>query len=156
MGALTAERDTPRRSTWGYRQNFPQKTNTKIFNGGLVNTDATGFAVPAADTANHHCFGRATQTRDTTAAGPDGVLADGVAGNLSGVGIETEAGIFELDNPANGGNQLTQADVLKTCCVLSDHEVTRAAGTANAIVAGVVLSVDLVLNKAVVDTTRKA
>lgn len=155
MAGLAAERDTPKRHD-DYPFVYLQKTNTKIYNGGMVNADATGYAVPAADTASHHCLGRANATRDTTATGPDLLLADGVTGTIQGVGVEVGVGAFEYDNPANSGNQLTQADVGKLCYVLSDHEVTRAAGTANSIIAGVVLSVDVTNTKAVVDFRRKS
>lgn len=154
MAALTGERDTPKKHRH-YTTNYLQKGSTKIWNGGLVNEDANGWAVPASDTANHHCIGRALVTRDTNAAGPDGALADGALGTFQGPGVEVEIGVFEYDNPA-GGNQLTQADVGKLAYVLTDHEVTRAAGTVNSIIAGVVRSVDTVANKAVIDTLIKA
>lgn len=124
-------------------------TNVKIYNGGLAMASATGYAVPAADTANCKVIGRANTTADTTASGPLGVVADGV------VQIECATGIFTYDNPA-GANQLTQADVMRLAYVLSDHEVIRAAGTVNSVVAGKVLSVDLVANTATIDTRIRA
>lgn len=148
MAALTQERDTPMQHEH-YDIVYSQKGNTKIFNGGLVNTDANGYAVPAADTANHHCVGRANATSDATAAGPAGLLADGVGQ------VEVRHGVFQYDNPA-GGNQLTQADVGKLAYVLTDHEVTRAAGTAQSIIAGVVVAVDVANAKATIDTMRKS
>lgn len=154
MAALTSERDTPRRPH-DSPYVFPQKTNTKIWNGGMVNLDATGFAVPAADTANHKCQGRANATRDTTAAGPDGVLADGAVGAIQGTGVEVDPDQFEFDNPA-GANQLTQADVGRLGYVLTDHEVIRAAGTVNSVIAGKVMAVDVVANKAVINFRIKA
>jgi len=154
MAALTGERDTPKRLT-DFVYVYKQATLTTIRGGGLVNTNAAGYAVPASDTANHKCVGRANATRDTTAAGPDGVLADGVAGKLSGDGVEVDIGIFQYDNPATA-NQLTQADIGKLCYVLTDHEVTRAAGTTNSVIAGKVLEVDVVANTAWIDVRVKA
>lgn len=148
MAALTGERDTPKRHS-DFVYAFARKGNTKSYSGGMVNTDANGYAVAATDTANHHCVGRGNATSDTTATGPDGQLADGVGSQ------EVDVGIFEYDNPA-GANQLTLADVQKLAYVLSDHEVTRAAGTAQSVIAGVVMSVDTANNKAVIDFRRKA
>ena len=123
----------------------------KIFNGGMVNTDANGFAVPAADTASHKCIGRANSTADTTASGPFGVLGDGDARVL----FEADVGIYEYNNPA-GANQLTQVDVGKLGYVLTDNEVCRAAGTVNSIIAGRVVKVDVTNNRATIDHRQHA
>lgn len=147
MAAATREYDTPT-SHYDFPVALKQKGNTKIWNGTLVSTDANGFAIPAADTASTNPMGRANATSDTTAAGPNGLLADGVGS------IEVLIGIIELDNPA-GANSLTQVDVGKLAYVLSDHEVCRAAGTVNSRIAGKVIAVDTVRAKATIDLRQK-
>lgn len=148
MAALTKERDTPT-SHYDFPVSLKMKGNTKILNGALVSTDATGFAVPAADTANTQCVGRANATVDTTAAGPNGLLADGA------VEIEVLVGICEYNNPA-GANSLTQVDVGKLAYVLSDNELARAAGTTNSRIAGRVVRVDVTNAKATIDLRQHA
>lgn len=147
MAAATREYDTPT-SHYDYPVSLKQATNVKIWNGTLVSTSATGFAIPAADTANTNPVGRANATSDTTASGPNGVVADGVAS------VEVLIGVVELDNPA-GANSLTQVDVGKLAYVLSDHEVCRAAGTVNSRIAGTVVAVDTVRAKATIDLRNK-
>lgn len=149
MAALTGERDTPNKGSSYDVFSYLMKGNVKAYSGGLANTDANGYLVAASDTANHHCIGRLQSSQDTTVAGPSGLLADGVAS------AEVALGVFEVDNPA-GANSLTQADVAKLAYVLTDHEVARAAGTVNSVIAGVVMSVDTVAAKAVIDTRRKS
>ena len=51
-----------------------------------------------------------------------------------------EAGVFKFFT--TGVNAITAADVGKTCCVLDNQTVVRAAGTSNSIVAGTVDSID--------------
>lgn len=147
MAAATREYDTPT-SHHDYPVSLKMKGNVKVWNGTLVSTDAAGFAVPAADTASTNPMGRANATVDTTAAGPKGLLADGVES------VEVLIGIIELDNPA-GANALTQVDVGKLAYVLSDHEVARAAGTTNSRIAGKVLAVDTTRAKATIDLRQK-
>jgi hypothetical protein len=148
MAALTKERDTPT-THFDYPMSVGVKGNVKIFNGALVSTDATGFAIPAADTASTQVIGRANTTVDTTAAGPLGLLGDGVAQ------IEVLVGICQFNNPA-GANQLTQVDVGKLAFVLTDNELIRTAGTANARVAGRVVAVDVTNAKATIDLRQHA
>lgn len=147
MPAATREYDTPT-SHYDFPISIAQKGNTKIWNGTLVSTDATGYAVPAADVAATNPMGRSNTTSDTTAAGPKGLLADGVAE------VEVLVGIIELDNPA-GANSLTQVDVGKLAYVLTDHEICRAAGTVNSRIAGKVLRVDTVRAKATIDLRQR-
>jgi len=148
MAALTGERDTPCLHH-EFPINYGVATNVKVYNGALCMTSATGYLVPAADTANCKVAGRCQQTADTTASGPNGVVADGVAS------ADVMLGVFQYDNPV-GANQLTLADLGKLAYVLDDHTVIRAAGTVNSIIAGRVLSVDLTNNKATIDTRVRA
>lgn len=143
MAALTKERDSWHQGI-DYVQPVPMKGNTKIYNGALVMTDATGFAVPAADAVGGRVIGRANSTLDTTAAGPAGLLADGA------LSIECAIGLINFNNPA-GANQLTAVDRGGLAYVLTDNELIRAAGTTNSRIAGRVYSVDTVNNQVVID-----
>lgn len=152
MAALTKEFGGPTQGQtqhYDYVTSHKQATNVINFNGALIMSSATGYAVPAADTANCKVLGRANSTVNSTASGPSGLVADGV------LEVEYTTGVFTYDNPT-GANQLTQADVGRLAYVLSDHEVTRAAGTTNSVIAGVVKRVDLVANTATIDTRTRA
>lgn len=152
MAALTKERDTVLQGTNYDVVSLKVKGNVKILNGSFVMTDATGYAVPGNDTANCFAWGRANATVDTTAAGPKGLLGDGV------VEIEVQLGKHIWNNPA-GANQLTQANVGGLAYLISDNEVTRKAGTsggAGNVIAGRVTRVDTVNNLATVDETVHA
>jgi hypothetical protein len=142
MAALTKERDTPT-SHHDYPISLKVKGGVKILNGAMVSTDATGFAIPAADTASTQCIGRANATVDNT-GGADGALE-----------VEVLVGICEYNNPA-GANQLTQVDVGKLAFVLTDNELIRTAGTVNARIAGRVVRVDVTNAKATIDMRQHA
>lgn len=148
MAASTIDRDSPA-LLLDVALNYLQKGGTIVYDGCIAMTDASGYLVPGADTVNCKVAGRANARGDTTASGPNGVLADGV-GNL-----DVRLGIFQFDNPT-GANQLTLADMGKLAYVLTDHELIRAAGTTNSIIAGRVVGVDLVLNKVTVDMRVRA
>ena len=148
MAALTLEFDAPWQQL-DFTINKLQKGNTKVFSGALVaanNTD--GYVQPAADVAGMRVEGRAQQTSDATASGPNGVLADGVGS------FDVAIGVFIYDNPT-GANQLTVLDIGKLAYVLSDHELIRAAGTTNSVIAGRVLAVDVTNKKVTIDTRVK-
>lgn len=148
MAALTKEFDAGHQAI-DYTINANQKGNTKVFAGALVGSNvADGYVQPAADAANFRVHGRAQMSSDATASGPNGVLADGVGS------FDYAVGVFEYDNPA-GANSLTQLDVGKLAYVLTDHEVCRAAGTVNSIIAGRVVAVNVTTAKATIDTRAK-
>lgn len=143
MANLTAERDT-RKKHRHYAFAYKMKGNVKIFSGGGVCADAGGYAVKAADTASYKTLGRANQTQDTTAAGPDGLKADG------DVYIEAEHGIFAF--ATSGGSAITVADVGGFAYWLDDQTVVKAAGTSNSIKAGTILGLDPDTGQVWVDT----
>ncbi len=74
MAALTAARNTVMaRTHYGDTLRIPMAADAVIFLGGLVNVDADGYAVPAADTADHKCAGVAIgDPQDPTATANDG------------------------------------------------------------------------------------
>lgn len=131
MAALTGERDTPKRHR-NYVESYPCKGNAKAYSGGLAAADANGYLVKAADLANYKVLGRLQASFDTTATGPDGVLADGA------IEREVESGIH-LYKTTSDANAITVADIGKFAYVVDDQTVARAAGTANSVKAGKVI-----------------
>jgi hypothetical protein len=137
MTALTKARDTVA-SHFDYPISLAQKGAVKIWNGALVNVDANGLAVPAADVVGHRCRGRANATIDSAG------LAD------AAVSVEVLVGIVTVNNPA-GTNQLTRADLGNYAYVVDDNTVARAAGTLNAVAAGILIAVDTTGATATID-----
>jgi len=147
MAALTKSIDTPKKHSH-YTMGYKAKGNAKGFNGGGAMTDANGFLVAAADTANCKSVGRFLQDMDTTATGPDGVLADGA------IFVETETGVFAY--ATGGGNPVVQASCGLIAEWLDDQTVVLAAGTANHVKAGKVLGIDPDTGKIWIDTLIQA
>lgn len=121
MAALTKDRNTPRRA--GERLALPVAAATTIYAGALVARNASGDAVPAANTAGLVVVGRAEAQADNSA---------GAAGALM---VEVQTGLFAY---AHAG--LTRADIGKTVYVADDQTVTLTPG--NRVVAGVLVDVD--------------
>lgn len=133
MAATTQERDTPWRDV-DLPLSYLVKGNVKIPSGTLVALDAGGYAVPAADTAAYHVIGRAQMTVDTTAAGPKGLLADGVET------IDCMHGVFQFGT--SGGSAIVQASLGLMAFVLDNQTVVLTAGTAHTVAAGLIVAVD--------------
>jgi predicted RecA/RadA family phage recombinase len=118
MSALTRDRATPYRE--GIEVDYPVATNTKIFAGSLVCVNATGYAVPAADTAGYQFAGVAMEQVDNS-GGSDG----GQSVNLR------RAGVFEFDAVS-----ITQAMVGTGMYAKDDHTFDDTAGATNHINVG--------------------
>lgn len=112
--------------------NLPVAANGVIFKGGLVSTDATGFAVAASDTANEAVVGIADDTRDNTG---------GANGDLE---VRVRKGTFELET---AGTVVDQADAGRPVYVADDQTVEKIAGVTNNIVAGILDSLDVETGK---------
>lgn len=119
MTALTANRYTKHRD--GIITAHPVKAATRIYKGSLVCADATGYAVPGADTAGYTFFGVAIEDADNSS---------GAAGALS-VRVQT-SGIFSF---AKSGS-ITQASCGAQLCIVDDQTVGLAATTTNDIACG--------------------
>jgi hypothetical protein len=118
MSALTRDRATPYRE--GIEVDYPVATNTKIFAGSLVCVNATGYAVPAADTAGYQFAGVAMEQVDNSGGGDGGQSV-----NLR------RAGVFEFDAAS-----ITQAMVGTEMEVTDDHTFDDTAGTTNHVKVG--------------------
>lgn len=118
MAALTADRNSP--AKFIQRKVRLKMAAVKIFAGGMVCRNASGFAVAAADTATFKTVvGRAAETVDNVG---------GAAGDKE---IEVEAGVFRMN-----GSGLTQANEGDALTVVDDNTVGLAAATTNDIPAG--------------------
>jgi len=131
MAALTQDRNTPRK----YVERFLAEdallaATTTVFNGSLVAANANGELRPAADVAAITVLGVAPQKM---------VNSGGAAAKVTPK-AKLMAGIFKFKT--TGGSAITAADIGKNCFVLDDQTVVKTGGTTNAIVAGVVDSMD--------------
>lgn len=124
MAALTADKSRSVAGN-GVGTEYPVAASTTIYAGALVSLNASGLAIPGADTASTTCVGIA-------AAG-----ADNSSGSASDINVTVQRGQVETLNHTD----LAQADVGKVVVVENDNSVTDAAGATNDIPAGVLLSI---------------
>ncbi|MGI8839757.1 MAG: hypothetical protein ACR2F8_03065 [Caulobacteraceae bacterium] len=127
MAALTADRNTPRRT--GEMFDRFVKGGAKIYAGALVCLDAGGFAVPGAVATTLKAVGRAELGADNT-GGADGAITANV-----------RPGCYRWDNSA-GGDLVAQADIGADAYVVDDHTVAKTNGGSTRSVAGQILFVD--------------
>ena len=125
MAALTAERDTPERT--GELVAVGVASNTTIFAGSMVAVSATGYALPASDTAGLKVLGRAESTVDNSGTAGDGAQT-----------IVVRRGVFRWTN----GDTFTVADVGTLAYVEDDAQVQKAGAATYDIIAGLIIAVD--------------
>jgi hypothetical protein len=101
----------------------------KIFAGGLVAANATGYATPGAVAATLTYLGRAEETVDNTA---------GAAGAKTVLVRFRKA--FKWLN--HGADPVTQASMGKVCYIVDDQTVALTTGGATRSAAGVVVGLD--------------
>jgi predicted RecA/RadA family phage recombinase len=118
MSALTRDRATSYRE--GIEVEFPVAAATKIYAGSIVCINATGYAVPAADTSGYRFGGVALEQVDNS-AGADGVKLIRLR----------RAGVFEFDAAA-----LTQAQAGDAMYAVDDQTFADTAGATNHIKVG--------------------
>jgi len=116
MSALTADRDTQRRD--GEQRIIPVASGVKIFAGSMVCYNATGYAAPAADTANFKFAGFAEEYVDNS-GGSDG-----------DVNVRVRRGVFEV---VTSGAAIT--DIGKPVFA-SDDQTVAMSGTSNGVFVG--------------------
>jgi hypothetical protein len=108
------------------RYSIPVKASTTIYKGGLVAVDATGYAIPGADTAALVIMGVADSAGNDNSSGASGAI---------NVQVEFGKVVRFVASAA------TQAWVGQPALVVDDQTVA-IAGTVNAIKVGKVLQVD--------------
>jgi hypothetical protein len=124
MSALTAERNTPRRS--GDLLSLPAAAGKKFYAGAIAARDASGNATPGATATDILGMGRVKETVDNT---------NGAAG---AVNVEIEKGVFRFANSAT--DPVVAADVGNDCYIVDDQTVSHT--DTNQSVAGKVFAVD--------------
>jgi hypothetical protein len=110
MAALSAPRNTLRQGAARERITVALKANAKVFKGGIVAVDATGYGVAGASAASLIVMGIAQQTVDNTG---------GASGALS---VDVECGVFKLDNA--GTNTITITSVGASVYMNDDHTLS--------------------------------
>jgi hypothetical protein len=127
MVALTAPRNTP--AALGDVRSVPLPANGKVWQGSIVQLNATGFAVPATATAANVTIGRADETVDN-AGGANGAKR-----------IKVRRGVFRFANSA-AGDAIALTEVGKPCYVVDDQTVAKTNNAGARPVAGTVFDVD--------------
>jgi hypothetical protein len=125
MAALAADRNTE--YSLGDTLALPVKASTTIYAGSLVCIDATGYAVPAADTVGLIFVGVATAQADN---------ASGAAGDINVVVRRRGRYLLTYDGTA------TQADVGSLVYAVNDQTVDLTADTTNDILIGIVAKME--------------
>lgn len=134
MAALTADRVIPRKGTSPTatppRITIALKAGTKVYKGGLVATDATGYGVTGAalQATGLKVWGIATKQVDNT-SGSNGALS-----------VDVERGIFPFVNL--GGDPLVQATMGSTVFADDDQTVRLTSNTGTRSNAGVFVGFD--------------
>ncbi len=126
MAALTKDKNVNSKET-GRSIAVQVAASTQIFAGAMVSANATGFAIPAADTAGTVVMGIAEEAGDNS-SGADGDIE-----------IRIRKGTFEL---LTLGTVVDQADVGRAVFVSDDQNVEKTGGVANNIKAGLLDSLD--------------
>lgn len=126
-GALTADRDTPRRD--GEQVSMGVATTKKIFAGSLVMRSATGYATPGAIATGCIGVGRAAETVDNT-LGADGALA-----------VLIDKGVYRFKNSA-AGEAIAISELGNLCYIVDDETVSKTDNGGTRSIAGRIHDVD--------------
>lgn len=127
MTVLAADRNTPTRE--GDVFNLPVATNVKLYGGGLMMLNATGYVTKGAAATGQVCVGRAEETVDN-AGGADGAK-----------NIDVRSGVFKWANSA-AADLITIAEIGDTCYIVDDATVAKTDGTGTRSAAGKIVGVD--------------
>lgn len=128
MVALTEGRMTKSRTGETYSRLMAG--TKKVYDGGIVCLNATGFATPGAVSAALVADGVACSTVDNT---------DGADGAVS---VEVRKGIFQFANSA-AGDAITKAEIGDDCYIVDDQTVAKTNPGGNTrSVAGKIVDVD--------------
>lgn len=127
MAALTQDRNT--HSKDGELFSLPMAASAKVYAGGIVMLNATGYATKGATATGQICAGRAESQVDNS-AGADGDLS-----------VTVRSGVFKFVNSASA-DEITNAEVGDNCYIVDDQTVAKTDGTGTRSVAGKVVGVD--------------
>jgi hypothetical protein len=116
-------------------------TNVKIYAGGMLAVNSSGYAVEAANASGYKVIGRADRTVDNTL---------GASGALNAYG---RSGSFYWDGDASS---LTKAAIGQVAYVVDDHTVSLTNSGSYNTIAGIVKDYDSVKGQVCVDTYNLA
>jgi len=126
IGALTADRDTPRRD--GQQVSMGVATAKTIFAGSLVMRSATGYATPGAITTGCIGVGRAAET--VINAGADGAVS-----------VLIDKGVYRFKNSA-AGEAIAISEIGNLCYIVDDETVSKTDNGGTRSIAGRIHDVD--------------
>lgn len=131
MTALAAERNTLRRGAQVVpeRHTVPVAASTKIYKGGIVALNASGYAVVPSAATTLITVGVATETVDNSS---------GSAGDLK---VNVLPGVYRVGNSAST-DAIALAWVGKDCFLVDDQTVAKTDASATRSRAGKVINVD--------------
>lgn len=127
MAALAANRTFKRAGTVRRLTKVPVAANAVFWLGAIVAINASGYAVPASDTAALKVLGVCWATPANNTGGANGAVF-----------IDVAEGDFEMSNAAGA---VTQASLFKGVYVADDQSVTTAAAAANDILGGIAVDI---------------
>jgi hypothetical protein len=125
--ALAADRDTP--EIQGKLFSYPVLGTTKIYAGGIVVLDSSGYAKPAVTATGLVAVGRAEDT------------VDNLLGNSGDLDVTVREGIFRYGN-SSATDLITIAEIGDTCFLVDDETVAKTSATNTRSVAGYIRQVD--------------
>jgi hypothetical protein len=125
--ALAADRNTP--EIEGKLFSYPVLTGVKIYAGGIVVLDSSGWAKPAVEATGLVAVGRAEDQVDNTL---------GQSGDLY---ITVREGLFRYANSADA-DLITKAEIGDTCFLVNDETVAKTSAVNTRSVAGYIRQVD--------------
>ena len=126
MTALTNDRNTFRKD--GDRRQDPVKAATKLYAGGIVCLDATGYAVPGATSTTLTARGVAYEQADN-GAGLDGDIT-----------VESQVGTYCFVN--DGTDTVDRTHIGGTAYIVDDQTVAATDGTGTRSALGKIIDVD--------------
>lgn len=127
MVALSAARNTP--AAAGDIRRVPLPANGKVYQGGMVQVTAAGFAAAASATAANVTIGRAEETVDNT-GGANGAQS-----------VDVRRGVFRFGNSA-AGDLIARTEIGKTVYVVDDQTVAKTNNAGARPAAGICFDVD--------------
>ena len=127
MAALTAARSTP--AMLGDIREVPLPANGKVYQGGMGQITAAGYAASASATAANVTIGRIEETVDNTG---------GANGDKR---VKVRRGVFRFAN-SSAGDLIARTEIGKTVYVVDDQTVAKTSNTGARPAAGICFDVD--------------
>lgn len=125
--ALTENRRLNKRD--GVRFTHPIAASTKVFRGGILCMNSSGYATKGAEALTLRVLGVALEQVDNT------------SGSNGDLDVPYEVGVFNFAN-SSSGDAITAAETGKPCFLVDDQTVAKTDNSGARVVAGIVRGVD--------------